>query len=86
MSSTLPVKFTRLSWLDALIDYYGEQGMEFFKKFGKQAALAGGVGAIVFFIWPGATMLFFSGIAVGVIVGNLYEPLESAVERLIDKF
>ncbi len=60
--------------------------MEFIKKFGKQAGLVAGVGAIVFFFWPGATMLFLGGMAAGVIVGNLYEPLESAVEKLIDKF
>ena len=59
--------------------------MEFFKKFGKQAGLAVVVCGVVFFFWPGATTLFFAGVATGIIVGNLYEPLEKAAEKLIKK-
>jgi hypothetical protein len=59
--------------------------MDFFKKFGKQAIAVAVVGGIIFFVWPGATLLFFSGMAAGVVLGNLYEPLESAVEKFLSR-
>ncbi len=59
--------------------------MDFLKKLSKQAIAAGIIGMIIFFVWPGATTLFFAGIAVGIIAGNLYEPLEALAEKAINK-
>lgn len=59
--------------------------MEFFKKFSKQAIAVAVVAGIIFFVWPGATLLFFGGMAAGVVLGNLYEPLESAVEKFLSR-
>ena len=59
--------------------------MDFLKKMGKQAILAGIVALVLFFVWPGATTLFFAGMAAGIIIGNLYDPVEKAAEKIIDK-
>lgn len=56
---------------------------DFLKKLSKQAIVIGVVMLIVFFIWPGATILFFVGVAVGLVGGNLYEPVETWVEKQI---
>ena len=59
---------------------------EFWKKLTKQTVLVGIIMLIVFFIWPGATLLFFIGVVVGLVGGNLYEPVESWIEKLIARF
>ena len=59
--------------------------MDFLKTMGKQAILVGVIALVLFFVWPGATTLFFGGMAVGVIVGNLYDPVEKIAEKIIDK-
>ena len=59
--------------------------MDFLKKMGKQAILAGVVAVVLFFVWPGATTLFFGGMAAGIIIGNLYDPVEKMAEKIIDK-
>ena len=59
--------------------------MDFLKTMGKQAILVGVIALVLFFVWPGATTLFFGGMAAGVIVGNLYDPVEKMAEKIIDK-
>ncbi len=59
--------------------------MDFLKTMGKQAILVGVIAVVLFFVWPGATTLFFGGMAAGVIVGNLYDPVEKIAEKIIDK-
>jgi hypothetical protein len=59
--------------------------MDFLKKLSKQAIAAIVGGIIIFFVWPGATLLFFSGMAAGIVLGNLYEPLEAAVEKFLTR-
>ncbi|MCK5724971.1 MAG: hypothetical protein KAI84_20710 [Gammaproteobacteria bacterium] len=59
--------------------------MDFLKTMGKQAILVGVIAVELFFVWPGATTLFFGGMAAGVIVGNLYDPVEKIAEKIIDK-
>lgn len=85
--STCPYFRDTLSVVDALFDYWqgGEIVMDFLKKLGKQGIAVIVVGVIVFFVWPGATLLFFIGLAAGVVLGNLYDPLESAVEKFLSR-
>ena len=57
--------------------------LEYLKSASKQLIAAAVVALIVFFVWPGATLLFFIGMAVGILAGNFWQPLEHMAESLI---
>ena len=57
----------------------------YLKNASKQILVAGVVAVIVFFVWPGATTLFFAGMAAGILVGNFYPAVEAMAEKVIGK-
>ncbi len=59
--------------------------IEYVKNASKQLIVAAVVGVIVFFVWPGATVLLFVGMAIGIIAGNLYPAVEAIAEKAIAK-
>lgn len=57
----------------------------YLKNASKQLIVALVVGVILFFVWPGATTLFFAGMAAGILVGNFYPAVESAAEKILKR-
>jgi len=57
----------------------------YLKNASKQLIVALVVAVILFFVWPGATILLFVGMLVGILVGNLYPAIERAAEKIIAK-
>lgn len=56
---------------------------DFLKNLTKQAIAIAVLMLIIFFIWPGIALAFFAGVAVGLIGGNLYPPVEAWIEKQI---
>ena len=59
---------------------------DFFKNLTKQTIAIAVVMLIVFFTMPGLSLIFFLGVAVGLVGGNLYPPVEAWVEKQLERF
>ena len=59
---------------------------DFLKNLTKQAIAVAVVMLIVFMVWPGLALAFFVGVAVGLVAGNLYAPIEAWVEKQIANY
>ncbi len=59
---------------------------DFLKNLTKQTRANGLLMLVAFFIWPGLSIVFFIGVAIGLVGGNLYAPVEKWVEKQIGRF
>lgn len=59
---------------------------DFLKNLTKQTIAVGVLCVVAFFAFPGITIPFFVGVAVGLVAGNLYPKVEAFIEGLLERF